>query len=71
MLFRNSIHIRRQQLPALHHNAAVTSGGRVLAVTALGQNLRAAVARAYEGVAAIRFEGAHYRKDIARRAFAR
>jgi phosphoribosylamine--glycine ligase len=48
-----------------------TAGGRVLAVTALGKDLRAAVTRAYEGVAAIRFDGAHFRKDIARRAFDR
>jgi len=44
----------------------VVSGGRVLAVTALGHDLAAAVASAYEGVARIRFEGMHYRTDIAR-----
>ena len=49
----------------------LTPGGRVLAVTALGNDLKSAVARAYEGVAAIRFDGAHYRRDIARRAFER
>jgi phosphoribosylamine--glycine ligase len=47
----------------------VTAGGRVLAVTATGANLRAAVARAYEAVRCIGFSGAHYRKDIAHRAF--
>ena len=46
----------------------VTSGGRVLCVTALGDNLRAARARAYEAVAAIRFDGMQYRKDIGHRA---
>ena len=46
----------------------VTSGGRVLCVTALGDNLRAARARAYETVEAIRFEGMQYRKDIGHRA---
>ena len=43
----------------------VTSGGRVLAVTALGQTVSDARARAYEAVAQIDFEGAHYRRDIA------
>ena len=43
----------------------VTSGGRVLAVTALGQTVSDARARAYEAVARIDFEGAHYRRDIA------
>lgn len=47
----------------------VTSGGRVLTVTAFGKDLREAVARAYEGVSKIHFEGAHYRKDIAAKAF--
>jgi phosphoribosylamine--glycine ligase len=44
----------------------VTSGGRVLAVSGLGPTLQAAVAQAYEGVALIEFEGAHYRHDIGR-----
>ena len=43
----------------------VTSGGRVLAVTALGSNMEAARARAYEAVSRIHFEGCHYRRDIA------
>jgi phosphoribosylamine--glycine ligase len=46
----------------------VTNGGRVLCVTALGDNLRAARSRAYEAVEAIRFEGMQYRKDIGHRA---
>lgn len=49
----------------------VTSGGRVLCVTALGGDLRKAVDKAYAGVRAITFDGAHYRTDIARRAFDR
>jgi phosphoribosylamine--glycine ligase len=49
----------------------VTVGGRVLGVTALGANLASAVRRAYEAVAAVTFEGAHYRKDIGQRALAR
>lgn len=46
----------------------VTSGGRVLGVTALGATLKEAQARAYEAVQLISFEGAHYRHDIAARA---
>jgi phosphoribosylamine--glycine ligase len=42
----------------------VTSGGRVLAVSAVGDNLATALNRAYVGVAQIDFEGAHYRRDI-------
>jgi phosphoribosylamine--glycine ligase len=42
-----------------------TAGGRVLGVTALERDLAAARARAYEAAAAIHFEGAHYRRDIA------
>jgi len=49
----------------------VTSGGRVLSVTALGADLRSAVDRAYQAVNKIYFEGAHFRKDIAYRAFNR
>jgi phosphoribosylamine--glycine ligase len=49
----------------------VTAGGRVLSVTALGPTLREAVDKAYAGVRAIAFDGAHYRTDIARRAFDR
>lgn len=53
----------------LKDGKVVTSGGRVLTVTAFGKDLRDAVARAYEGVACIHFEGAHYRRDIAAKAF--
>ncbi|TMW66475.1 hypothetical protein Poli38472_004240 [Pythium oligandrum] len=42
----------------------VTSGGRVLAVTAVRPTLEAAIDRAYEGVELIKFEGAQYRSDI-------
>lgn len=44
----------------------VTTGGRVLAVTALGQDLRMAAVNAYHAVKQIHFNGAHYRKDIGR-----
>ncbi len=49
----------------------VTSGGRVLAVTALGDSVKMAQKRAYEAVAQIRFEGMQYRKDIGYRAINR
>jgi phosphoribosylamine--glycine ligase len=49
----------------------VTSGGRVLGVTALGKDIRGAVDRAYRAVEAIHFDQAHYRKDIAHRALQR
>jgi phosphoribosylamine--glycine ligase len=47
--------------------AYYTSGGRVLGVTARGLDLPEAVDRAYDAVMKIRFEGMHYRKDIAAR----
>ena len=46
----------------------VTNGGRVLCVTALGDSLKMARARAYEAADAIRFDGMQYRKDIGHRA---
>jgi len=46
-------------------DSIVTSGGRVLGVTSAGTSIEAAVATAYEAAARIRFEGMHYRKDIA------
>jgi phosphoribosylamine--glycine ligase len=48
--------------------AYYTAGGRVLGVTARAANLKSAVDRAYEAVGKIRFDGAHWRKDIAGRA---
>jgi len=56
---------------ALKDGKAVTAGGRVLGVTALGADVRSAIARAYEAVSLIRFDGAHYRTDIGARALAR
>lgn len=43
-----------------------TAGGRVLGVTAVGANLDEALDKAYAAVSEIRFEGAHFRKDIGR-----
>jgi phosphoribosylamine--glycine ligase len=48
--------------------AFYTAGGRVLGVTARAASLQGAVARAYEAADRIKFDGAHYRKDIAGRA---
>ncbi|MDA8196344.1 MAG: phosphoribosylamine--glycine ligase [Actinomycetota bacterium] len=42
----------------------VTSGGRVLGVTAIGDNKDEAIERAYRAVSRIEFEGAHFRRDI-------
>ncbi|MEY2489940.1 MAG: phosphoribosylamine---glycine ligase [Verrucomicrobiota bacterium] len=47
------------------NGTVVTAGGRVLAVTALGESVAAARTRAYEAVSQIDFEGCHYRRDIA------
>jgi phosphoribosylamine---glycine ligase len=46
----------------------LTNGGRVLCVTALGDSVKRARARAYEALEDIRFEGMQYRRDIAYRA---
>jgi phosphoribosylamine--glycine ligase len=46
----------------------VTAGGRVLGVTGRGADLAAARERAYRAASKIRFEGCHYRRDIAARA---
>jgi phosphoribosylamine--glycine ligase len=56
---------------AIKEGHVVTSGGRVLCVTGLGRDIREALDRAYQGVDKIRFEGAHYRKDIGWRALKR
>ncbi len=49
----------------------VTSGGRVLCVTALGDKVQIAAQRAYGAVEKIRFEGMQFRTDIGRRALQR
>ena len=46
-------------------DSIVTCGGRVLGVTAASDSIEAAVATAYEAAEKIRFEGMHFRKDIA------
>jgi len=49
----------------------VTSGGRVLGVTALGEDIEKAKAKAYSGVEKINFERAYYRRDIGDKAINR
>ena len=55
---------------ALKDGCVVTSGGRVLCVTALGDSIKVAQRRAYEVVEGIRFAGMQYRRDIGHRAVA-
>jgi phosphoribosylamine--glycine ligase len=52
-------------------NQLVTSGGRVLGVTAAGESLEQALDRAYQALAEIEFEGIYYRRDIGHRALAK
>ena len=49
----------------------LSAGGRVLCVTALGDNVRAAQKRAYEVAQPIRFDGMQMRRDIGYRAIAK
>lgn len=51
---------------ACENNELVTSRGRVLAVTAVGDHLDEALEKAYQAAEQITFEGAHYRRDIGR-----
>ena len=52
----------------LEEGVVRTSGGRVLCVTALGDNVRQAQQRAYDVARGIHFDGAQYRRDIGHRA---
>ena len=53
------------------NGGVVTSGGRVLCVTALGDSVRTAQQRAYVGVQSIQYDGMQYRHDIGYRAIKR
>lgn len=55
---------------AMHEDALVTNGGRILGVTATGATLSAARERAYEAASLVSFAGARYRTDVAREAAA-
>ncbi|HKJ05591.1 MAG TPA: phosphoribosylamine--glycine ligase [Geopsychrobacteraceae bacterium] len=56
---------------SLKSGKVVNNGGRVLGVTALGDTVKAAIDKAYQGVAVISWENVHYRKDIGARALNR
>ena len=49
-------------------NKILSSGGRVLGVTGIGETIKEAINKTYQTVGKISFEGMHYRKDIGRRA---
>ena len=51
----------------LENGKLLTNGGRVLCVTAIGNDLKAAIDKAYEGVAKISFKDMAYRKDIGKK----
>jgi phosphoribosylamine--glycine ligase len=51
--------------------SCVTSGGRVLGVTALGATVKDAIASAYQGVSKIHWQGVQYRSDIGKKALER
>jgi phosphoribosylamine--glycine ligase len=46
----------------------VTNGGRVLGVTAMGDDIKSAIKQAYQAVNKINWDGAHFRTDIGKRA---
>jgi phosphoribosylamine--glycine ligase len=56
---------------ALKEGQLVTTGGRVLGITAIGRDLREATRIAYEGASKISFTGMHYRHDIGSKGLAR
>ena len=56
---------------ALVDGALVTAGGRVLGVQAVGADVSTAIRTAYAAVERIRFDGAHYRRDIGHHALRR
>jgi len=56
---------------ALQGEQLLTSGGRVLCVTALGDSVKGAQQRAYEALRQVTFDGAQYRSDIGYRAIKR
>jgi len=55
----------------LDNKVVVTSGGRVLGVTASGATLESAIQNTYVEVSKIRFDGMHYRKDIGQKGLKR
>jgi phosphoribosylamine--glycine ligase len=51
---------------AIRNGKLVTDGGRVLGITALGDEMHSAISSAYAAASSISFEGCFYRKDIGR-----
>lgn len=60
---RERLRVASSKLPVIE-----TSGGRVLNIVGVGQDIKSAIDRAYEAVKVIHFDGMQYRKDIGRRA---
>jgi phosphoribosylamine--glycine ligase len=56
---------------ALNNDQIVTSGGRVLGITAAADSLEQALDRVYRATAEIAFDGMYYRRDIAHRTLKR
>ncbi len=56
---------------AFNNGDIITSGGRVLGVTALGRDIREARQRVYDAINNIHFDGMHFRRDIAFKALKR
>lgn len=56
---------------ALRDHQLLTSGGRVMGVTAMAEDLPATIERAYAAVGKIHFQGMHYRSDIGSKALRR
>jgi phosphoribosylamine--glycine ligase len=54
----------------LANDTLVTSGGRVMTIVGKGATFEAAIARAYQAVACVSFDGMQYRRDIGRKAIA-
>ena len=61
----DGVHIYRAGVDSAADGSLVTSGGRVLSVTALGPDISEARSRAYHAVDLIRWPGKHARRDIA------
>ena len=63
----DSLHVFHAGTKA-HEGQTVVSGGRVLCVVGLGETVKDAAQKAYDGVKKVRFDGMQYRTDIGYRA---
>jgi phosphoribosylamine--glycine ligase len=68
MVFHAGTELESSKLSAVSRQQVLTNGGRVLGVTALGDNIKFAIQKAYQAVDMIHFKGMHYRKDIGKKA---